>query len=105
MGEEEGGGEKKEDPLRGGGRGGVREGGRGRRDGVLNGVLTPESWAGERRGGDPGEETQRREFRGPPSLRSGGPWAPFKPGRGKGGSGKQRGEGLRLEACRGGEKQ
>lgn len=84
VGEEEGEGEKKEDPLRGGGREGAREGGRGGTDRVLNGVLTSESWAGERRGGDPGEETQRREFRGTPSLRSGGPRVPVKPRRGKG---------------------
>lgn len=65
MGEEEGEGEKKEDPLRGGGRGGAREGGRGERDGILTSP-DPEGWAGESRGGDPGEETQRVEFRGTP---------------------------------------
>lgn len=57
------------------------ERGRGERDGAPKGVLT-RAGVGNRCAGNPGEEAQREEFGGAPSLRSGVPWALVKPGRG-----------------------
>lgn len=105
VGEEEGEGEKKEDPLRGGGRGRAREGGRGERDGILNGVLTPR--VGQRRDAEETPETRRGGLNSgvpPYTLSSGGPWALLKTGESGGGK-HQWGKGLRLEACGGVVKQ